>query len=136
MVQVGIIPYAGVDIATFEILMESLTAQYSEEQIPAPLIVGAGMLSSCFAQCVSYPLALTLACLSAHSSGSVVDVMAFYVIIHYLSLFFSLCTGFVERNWDAFADTGSRHGRRTCEIQWHVGCNIENHTKGGFPRVV
>lgn len=59
MVQVGIIPYAGVDIATFEILMESLTAQYSEEQIPAPLIVGAGMLSSCFAQCVSYPLALT-----------------------------------------------------------------------------
>lgn len=77
-----------------------------------------------------------LACLSAHNSGSVVDVMASYVIIHYLSLFFWLCTGFVERNWDAFADTGSRHGRRTCEIQWHVGCNIENHTKGGFPRVV
>jgi len=66
---VGILPYAGVDIATFEILMETLTEQYNEEPIPAPLIVGAGMLSSCFAQCVSYPLALTRTRLQAQGVG-------------------------------------------------------------------
>lgn len=55
--QCGIVPYAGVDIAAFEIFMENLTEHY-DGQPPAPLILGAGMLSSSFAQFVSYPLAL------------------------------------------------------------------------------
>ncbi|CAD7705225.1 unnamed protein product [Ostreobium quekettii] len=54
---IGIVPYAGVDIAAFEILMEDLTEHYNGDP-PAPMILGAGMLSSSFAQFVSYPLAL------------------------------------------------------------------------------
>ena len=55
--QIGILPYAGVDIATFEILKEELLEQY--QGTPPPFaILGAGMVSSSIAQFVSYPLAL------------------------------------------------------------------------------
>lgn len=53
----GILPYAGVDIAVFEILKEHLLDKY-ENQPPPILILGAGMVSSSIAQFASYPLAL------------------------------------------------------------------------------
>jgi hypothetical protein len=56
--QIGILPYAGVDIATFELLKEHLLDVH--DGAPPPYtILGAGMLSSTIAQFVSYPLALT-----------------------------------------------------------------------------
>ena len=58
MLQLGIIPYAGVDIAVFEMLKERLLDEY-EGFPPAHMILGAGMVSSSIAQFASYPLALT-----------------------------------------------------------------------------
>lgn len=55
--QLGILPYAGVDIAAFEIFKERLLEKY-DSQPPPILILGAGMLSSSIAQFASYPLAL------------------------------------------------------------------------------
>lgn len=55
--QIGILPYAGVDIATFEVLKEYLLDEY--DGAPPPYcILGAGMISSSIAQFASYPLAL------------------------------------------------------------------------------
>ena len=45
------------DIACFEIMKERLVESHDGRPPPAA-IFGAGMLSSCFAQFVSYPLAL------------------------------------------------------------------------------
>lgn len=56
--QIGILPYAGVDIATFELLKEHMLDVYDGSP-PPYCILGAGMLSSTVAQFVSYPLALT-----------------------------------------------------------------------------
>ncbi|KAK9789970.1 hypothetical protein WJX73_009825 [Symbiochloris irregularis] len=54
---IGILPYAGVDIAAFEMLKEHMLTVYSGA--PPPLaILGAGMVSSTIAQFASYPLAL------------------------------------------------------------------------------
>eukprot|EP00884_Botryococcus_braunii_P002622 jgi/Botrbrau1/12360/Bobra.0239s0009.2 len=54
---IGILPYAGVDIAVFEILKEKLLDAYDGH--PSPFgILSAGMVSSSAAQFVSYPLAL------------------------------------------------------------------------------
>lgn len=55
--QLGILPYAGVDIAAFEIFKEKLLKKY-DSQPPPILILGSGMLSSSIAQFASYPLAL------------------------------------------------------------------------------
>ena len=55
--QLGIIPFAGVDIAAFEIFKEHLLMEY-EGDPPHMAILGAGMLSSSIAQFASYPLAL------------------------------------------------------------------------------
>lgn len=55
--QIGILPYAGVDIMTFELLKEYLLERY--DGMPPPwAILGAGMTSSSIAQFASYPLAL------------------------------------------------------------------------------
>lgn len=55
--QIGILPYAGVDIAAFEMLKEHMLERY--DGAPPPLaILGAGMVSSTIAQFASYPLAL------------------------------------------------------------------------------
>lgn len=55
--QLGIIPFAGVDIAAFEIFKEQLLCRYHGD--PPPMaILGAGMMSSSIAQFASYPLAL------------------------------------------------------------------------------
>ena len=55
--QVGILPYAGVDITTFEVLKDLLLEHY-EGQPPTSSVLMAGMVSSSVAQFVSYPLAL------------------------------------------------------------------------------
>lgn len=57
MLQLGILPYAGVDIAVFEMIKEKLLDKY-DSQPPPILILGAGMVSSSIAQFASYPLAL------------------------------------------------------------------------------
>mmetsp|Transcript_21240 Transcript_21240/g.59056 ORF Transcript_21240/g.59056 Transcript_21240/m.59056 type:complete len:311 (-) Transcript_21240:248-1180(-) len=54
---IGILPYAGVDITTFEVLKDILLDHY-EGRPPTSSILVAGMLSSSLAQFVSYPLAL------------------------------------------------------------------------------
>ena len=89
--MVGILPYAGTDIALFEILNERLHARYSGGNgsgdgsggsgsgsgnggsnnggPPHLAIVGAGMASSVVAQFVSYPLALVRTRLQAQGVG-------------------------------------------------------------------
>lgn len=66
--MLGIIPYAGVDIAVFEMLKERLLDEY-EGFPPAHMILGAGMVSSSIAQFASYPLALTRTRLQAQGVG-------------------------------------------------------------------
>ena len=41
----GIVPYAGVDIAVFELIKEQLQEHYGAELPPSYLLLGAGMLS-------------------------------------------------------------------------------------------
>ena len=55
--QLGIVPFAGVDIAAFEIFKEHLLNRYHGDPPPFA-ILGAGMMSSSIAQFASYPLAL------------------------------------------------------------------------------
>eukprot|EP00210_Caulerpa_lentillifera_P002274 g2184.t1 len=55
--MVGIFPYAGVDIACFEILMNKLETRY-ENGPPNALIFFAGTSSATLAQFISYPFAL------------------------------------------------------------------------------
>ncbi|KAL6752353.1 mitochondrial substrate carrier [Haematococcus lacustris] len=58
--MIGILPYAGVDIALFEILKQTLFERAEAEGRPPPhfTLLVAGMVSSSIAQVVSYPLAL------------------------------------------------------------------------------
>ena len=56
-VQIGIIPFAGVDIATFELMKQHLLEEYHGDPPPVSILV-AGMLSSSVAQFASYPLSL------------------------------------------------------------------------------
>ena len=55
--MVGIIPYAGLDIAAFELMRERLHERYNDRPPPQHLLL-AGMLSSTGAQLVAYPLGL------------------------------------------------------------------------------
>eukprot|EP00798_Chlamydomonas_sp_ICE-L_P031986 gene31986-33912_t len=55
--MIGILPYAGVDIAIFEMAREHLMDEY-EGNPPHFAILGVGMVSSSVAQIVSYPLSL------------------------------------------------------------------------------
>lgn len=55
--MVGIIPYAGLDIAAFELMRERLHELYDDRPPPQYLLL-AGMLSSTGAQLVAYPLGL------------------------------------------------------------------------------
>lgn len=57
LLQIGILPYAGTDIALFEMFKDELLQRYDGNP-PHIAILGAGMLSSVVAQFVSYPLAL------------------------------------------------------------------------------
>ncbi|CAL5218925.1 g671 [Coccomyxa viridis] len=65
---IGILPYAGVDIMTFELLKEYLLERY--DGMPPPwAILGAGMTSSSIAQFASYPLALVRTRMQAQGWG-------------------------------------------------------------------
>ena len=55
--MVGIIPYAGLDIAAFELMRERLHERYDMSPPPQYLLL-AGMLSSTGAQLVAYPFGL------------------------------------------------------------------------------
>jgi solute carrier family 25 (mitochondrial phosphate transporter), member 23/24/25/41 len=66
--MLGILPYAGVDIAAFELLREALLDAHGGRP-PAAAVLGAGMLSSSVAQFASYPLALTRTRLQAQGIG-------------------------------------------------------------------
>ena len=55
--MVGIIPYAGLDIAAFEAMRERLHERYDGRPPPQHLLL-AGMLSSTGAQLVAYPFGL------------------------------------------------------------------------------
>ena len=64
----GILPYAGVDIATFELIKEWLLDVYDGRPPPAA-VLAAGAVSSSVAQVCSYPLALTRTRLQAQGAG-------------------------------------------------------------------
>ncbi|KAK9804762.1 hypothetical protein WJX72_003881 [[Myrmecia] bisecta] len=66
--MLGILPYAGLDIAAFELMKEHLHGQYADDAPPAYLLA-AGMLSSTGAQLVSYPLGLVRTRLQAQGIG-------------------------------------------------------------------
>lgn len=68
--MLGILPYAGVDITTFELLKEHLLDEY-DGRPPAHMVLGAGMLSSSIAQFSAYPLALVRTRLQAQGIGGV-----------------------------------------------------------------
>lgn len=68
--MVGIIPYAGLDIAAFEVMREKLHEQYDHRPPPQYLLL-AGMLSSTGAQLVAYPLGLIRTRLQAQGMGGV-----------------------------------------------------------------
>ncbi|GLI64006.1 hypothetical protein VaNZ11_007160 [Volvox africanus] len=65
--MIGILPFAGVDIALFEVFKDHLYERYDGPP-PHIAIVAAGMLSSSIAQVVSYPLALVRTRLQAQAS--------------------------------------------------------------------
>lgn len=64
----GIIPYAGTDIATFEIVKQYMVERYDGEP-PGYVLVGTGMFSTSVAQFVSYPFALVRTRLQAQGMG-------------------------------------------------------------------
>jgi solute carrier family 25 phosphate transporter 23/24/25/41 len=64
----GIIPYAGTDIATFEIVKQYMVERYDGD-IPGYVLVGTGMFSTSVAQFVSYPFALVRTRLQAQGMG-------------------------------------------------------------------
>eukprot|EP00877_Chromochloris_zofingiensis_P001924 jgi/Chrzof1/11732/Cz06g07120.t1 len=66
--MIGILPYAGTDIALFEMFKDELLQRYDGNP-PHIAILGAGMLSSVVAQFVSYPLALIRTRLQAQGVG-------------------------------------------------------------------
>ena len=75
--QIGILPYAGVDIATFELLKEHMLDVYDGSP-PPYCILGAGMLSSTVAQFVSYPLALVRTRLQARPPAAMPCAMCLW----------------------------------------------------------
>ncbi|QDZ17968.1 mitochondrial substrate carrier [Chloropicon primus] len=64
----GIIPYAGTDIATFEIVKQKMVEYYGGEP-PGYVLIGTGMFASSVAQLVSYPFALVRTRLQAQGMG-------------------------------------------------------------------
>lgn len=71
----GIIPYAGTDIAVFEVAKKELLRVYGGEP-PGWATVGTGMFSSTCAQTLSYPLALIRTRLQAQGMGGQADKYA------------------------------------------------------------
>ena len=70
----GIVPYAGTDIAVFEVLKKELLAHYQGREPPGYALVGAGMAASVSAQIVSYPFAFVRTRLQAQGMGGMPDL--------------------------------------------------------------
>lgn len=68
----GIIPYAGTDIATFEMTKQFMVEKFQGEP-PAYVLIGSGMFSTSVAQFVSYPFALVRTRLQAQGMGGSAD---------------------------------------------------------------
>lgn len=67
----GIIPYAGIDLAIYETLKKSYMEQYSDGRNPSVLaIIACGAFSSSCGQVASYPLALVRTRLQAQGMSS------------------------------------------------------------------
>eukprot|EP00216_Chloropicon_sp_CCMP2111_P001641 CAMPEP_0198238268 /NCGR_PEP_ID=MMETSP1446-20131203/3968_1 /TAXON_ID=1461542 ORGANISM="Unidentified sp, Strain CCMP2111" /NCGR_SAMPLE_ID=MMETSP1446 /ASSEMBLY_ACC=CAM_ASM_001112 /LENGTH=305 /DNA_ID=CAMNT_0043920659 /DNA_START=58 /DNA_END=975 /DNA_ORIENTATION=+ len=64
----GIIPYAGTDIATFEMTKKLMVEKFNGEP-PAVVMIATGMFSTSIAQLVSYPFALVRTRLQAQGMG-------------------------------------------------------------------
>jgi Mitochondrial carrier protein len=87
--QIGIIPYAGVDITAFELLKQRLLEEH-DGRPPPPAVFAAGMLSSCVAQFVSYPLALVrtrmqVGCQHRAQSDSFIKIIVVVMIVVFTS---------------------------------------------------
>jgi solute carrier family 25 phosphate transporter 23/24/25/41 len=55
---IGIVPYAGVDLAVFETLKSTYSALYNEQSMPIPLMLCCGMFSGTCGAVLMYPLSL------------------------------------------------------------------------------
>lgn len=62
----GIVPYAGIDLAVYETLKRKYLKKYETEQPSFLVLVGCGTVSSSLGQLCSYPLALIRTRLQAH----------------------------------------------------------------------
>lgn len=63
----GIIPYAGIDLATYETLKKKYLSQHGEDKAPQIwLLLACGTVSSTLGQLCSYPLALVRTRMQAH----------------------------------------------------------------------
>ncbi len=56
--MLGVIPYAGIDLAVYETLRTRFVAQHPDQEPGAVTLLGYGALSSTCGQLASYPLAL------------------------------------------------------------------------------
>lgn len=67
LLDLGIIPYAGIDLAVYETLKKKYLAQHTEQEAPQIwLLLACGSASSTLGQVCSYPLALVRTRLQAH----------------------------------------------------------------------
>ena len=68
--MLGILPYAGLDIAAFELMHDRLKLAYGDPAaVPPAALLVAGMLSSTGAQLVAYPLGFVRTRLQARHPG-------------------------------------------------------------------
>jgi len=75
--MLGILPYAGLDIAAFELMHDRLTAAYGgAASVPPCALLAAGMLSSTGAQLVAYPLGFVRTRLQARAPTHCLDPSA------------------------------------------------------------
>ncbi len=74
--MLGILPYAGLDIAAFELMHDRLQAAYGDDPaaVPPAALLVAGMLSSTGAQLVAYQLGFVRTRLQARARSPAVPL--------------------------------------------------------------
>ncbi|CAO1412518.1 unnamed protein product [Diamesa tonsa] len=81
--MLGIIPYAGIDLAVYETLKKKYLSNHSEQEAPQIwLLLACGSASSTLGQVCSYPLALVRTRLQAQASKDYTMSTVFKRIIH------------------------------------------------------
>lgn len=84
----GIIPYAGIDLAVYETLKKKYLSNHTEQEVPQVwVLLACGSVSSSLGQFCSYPLALVRTRLQAQSEFTLID-NSFSQIFNLVSLFF------------------------------------------------